>query len=184
MASSGSNSLVSVTLVLGGARSGKSRHAEELILSATKPGGRAIYLATAEAGDAEMAARIARHRERRGPAWRTVEEPLDLPGALARHARPESPVLVDCLTLWLSNVMAAGRDAEREIALLVAALGHAPGPLVLVSNEVGNGIVPANALARSFADHAGLMNQQIAAAAGRVVLMTAGLAQVLKDKAA
>ena len=184
MASSGFNSLSAVTLVLGGARSGKSRYAEDLILAALQPGGGAVYLATAQAGDAEMAARIALHRKRRGRAWRTVEEPLDLSGALARHARPESPVLVDCLTLWLANVMAAGREAEREIARLVDALGAAPGPVVLVSNEVGLGIVPDNALARSYADHAGLMNQKIAAAAGKVVLMSAGLPQILKDRAA
>jgi adenosylcobinamide kinase/adenosylcobinamide-phosphate guanylyltransferase len=184
MTSSGFNSLPPVTLVLGGARSGKSRYGEELILAALRPGSRAVYLATAEAGDAEMAARIANHRKRRGPAWQTVEEPLDLLGVLARYARPESPVLVDCLTLWLSNVMAAGEDADSEIAALLEALGDAAGPVVLVSNEVGLGIVPDNALARAFADSAGLMNQKIAAAAGKVVLMNAGLAQVLKDEAA
>ena len=184
MTTSGFNSIAPVTLVLGGARSGKSRFAEELVLASLKPGGSAVYLATAEAGDAEMAARIALHRKRRGPAWRTVEEPLDLAGALARFARPDSPVLVDCLTLWLSNVLTAERDAGREIGHLVEALGDASGAVVLVSNEVGHGIVPDNALARSYRDHAGLMNQKIAIAADRVVLMTAGLPRVLKDEAA
>jgi len=173
-----------LTLVLGGARSGKSRYGEGLIEAGLKPGDRAVYLATAEAGDAEMTARIAEHKQRRGRAWRTVEEPLDLAQALGRHARPESPVLVDCLTLWLANVMAADRDAGAEIAGLVAALARAAGPVVLVSNEVGQGIVPANALARFFADNAGRMNQEVAAAAGRVVLMSAGLPLTLKDERA
>ncbi|HEX9701585.1 MAG TPA: bifunctional adenosylcobinamide kinase/adenosylcobinamide-phosphate guanylyltransferase [Rhodospirillales bacterium] len=184
MMSSGFNFLAPVTLILGGARSGKSRFAEELVLTTLKPDGTAVFLATAEAGDAEMAARIARHRKRRGPVWRTVEEPLDLAVALARYTRPASPVLVDCLTLWLANVLAAGRDADREIDGLVEALADAAGPVILVSNEVGHGIIPDNALARSYADHAGLMNQRVAVAADKVVLMSAGLPQVLKDEAA
>jgi len=181
LTSSASKFLPRLTLVLGGARSGKSRYGEGLIEASLTDGQRAVYLATAEAGDAEMTARIAEHKQRRGRAWLTVEEPLDLAGAIARHARPASPVLVDCLTLWLSNVMAADRDAGAEIAGLTAALGGAAGPLVLVSNEVGQGIVPANAMARFFADNAGRMNQAVAAAAGRVVLMSAGLPLILKD---
>ena len=182
MTSSAPVPLPRLTLVVGGARSGKSRYGEGLIEASLKSGDRAVYLATAEAGDAEMTARIAEHKQRRGRAWRTVEEPLDLAGALARHAKPESPVLVDCLTLWLSNVMAAGRDAGAEIAGLIAALDGAAGPAVLVSNEVGQGIVPANALARFFMDNAGRMNQTVAAVAGRVVLMSAGLPLILKDE--
>lgn len=182
MTSSAPVLLPRLTLVLGGARSGKSRYGEGLIEASLKSGDRAVYLATAEAGDAEMTARIAEHKQRRGRAWLTLEEPLDLAGALTRHVKPESPVLVDCLTLWLSNVMAAGRDAGAEIAGLVQALGRAAGPVVLVSNEVGQGIIPDNALARFFADNAGRMNQEVAAAAGRVVLMSAGLPLTLKDE--
>ena len=171
-------------LVLGGARSGKSRHAESLIESALSGGAcdGATYLATAAAGDAEMAARIAEHRRRRGPAWCTVEAPLDLPGALAEHAAPRRPVLVDCLTLWLSNLMFAGRDVDAESARLVAALQDPAGPVVLVSNEVGLGIVPDNALARAFRDHAGRLNQAVAACVPRVVFVAAGLTLTLKDE--
>ena len=167
-----------VTLVLGGARSGKSRYAESLV-EATASG---LYLATAEAGDAEMAERIRRHRERRGSTWETLEEPLEVAAALRREARPERPILVDCLTLWLSNLMAAGRDPEAETDILVEALGRSSGPVVLVSNEVGQGIVPENALARRFADCAGRMNQVIAGVADSVVLITAGLPTILKDR--
>ncbi len=203
-----------VTLVLGGARSGKSAYAEALL-------GGGTYLATATAGDAEMAARIAAHRARRGQAWRTVEEPLELAAALAKC---EGPVLVDCLTLWLTNIMQTGRnvdaqtqalvaalqdidrigidrthDQSRESALHVKARADSPawriaegdstqpgsglaGPVVLVSNEVGQGIVPDNALAREFRDRAGRLNQEVAAVAGRVVLVAAGLPLVLKGE--
>ena len=128
-----------LTLVLGGARSGKSRHAEQLALAT---GLAPVYLATAQGLDDEMARRIAAHRARRGPVWRTVEEPLDLTGALGRECAPERIVLVDCLTLWLSNLMIAGRPVEAESARLLEALPGLPGPAVLVSNEVGQGIVP------------------------------------------
>lgn len=169
------------TLVLGGARSGKSAHAEHL---AAEMGRHPVYLATATAGDAEMAARIARHRARRGDSWRTIEVPLALPEAIEQAAGPDAPVLVDCLTLWLANLLQAGRDPVRETELLLAALRRAPGPVVLVSNEVGLGIVPDNALARRFRDEAGRMNQVMAEAAGRVVLVIAGLPQILKDNGA
>ncbi len=170
--------LPALTLVLGGARSGKSRFAEALVDSSSLE---SVYIATAQAGDGEMAARIAHHRARRGAAWRTVEAPLDLAATLAREAAPDRALLVDCLTLWLANIMADGRDIEAEAAHLVAALGALSGPVVLVSNEVGQGIVPDNALARAFRDHAGRLHQDIAGVADTVTFITAGLAQTLKS---
>jgi adenosylcobinamide kinase/adenosylcobinamide-phosphate guanylyltransferase len=171
-------SLPRTTLVLGGARSGKSAYAEGLIRAAAPL---ATYLATAEAGDGEMAVRIAHHQAQRGAGWDTIEEPLDLVGTLLRVARPDRPVLVDCLTLWLSNLMFAERDIAAETLRLAACLGDLAGPVVLVSNEVGQGIVPDNALARAFRDHAGRLHQAVAAAATRVVFVTAGLPMVLKS---
>jgi adenosylcobinamide kinase/adenosylcobinamide-phosphate guanylyltransferase len=174
-----SPALPKVTLVLGGARSGKSRFAEALI--AAHPG-RPVYLATAQAGDAEMAERIRRHRARRGDSWTTIEEPLALPQALASATRDNAPVLVDCLTLWLSNLMAARRSVERETQSLIESLSSLAAPVVFVSNEVGLGIVPDNALARAFRDHAGFLHQAIAAAADRVYLIAAGLPLLLKKE--
>jgi adenosylcobinamide kinase / adenosylcobinamide-phosphate guanylyltransferase len=166
-----------LTLVLGGARSGKSRYAEGLVLES----GRApVYVATAEALDAEMAARIAQHRGRRGAGWHTVEEPLDLPGVLRTECGPERAVLVDCLTLWLSNLMVRGRSASEETARLIQALPRLPGVLVLVSNEVGLGVVPTDPMARAFIDHAGWLHQSIAELADVVVFMAAGLPHRLK----
>lgn len=170
--------LPSVTLILGGARSGKSSYAEHLAESRPGP---CVYLATADAGDAEMAERIALHRQRRGARWTTHEEPLALAGALAATSRPDAVVVVDCLTLWLSNVMHAKLDVENECELLSAALRGLSGPVVLVSNEVGLGIVPDNALARRFRDAAGRLNQGVAAVADRVVFVAAGLPLTLKD---
>jgi len=167
-----------VCLVLGGARSGKSAVAEEAVTEAGLP---RVYLATSEAGDGEMAERIRLHQERRGPEWETVEEPLALADILAARADGSCAILVDCLTLWLSNLMAAGLNLEGEREKLAAALAGAAGPVVLVSNEVGQGIVPDNQLARRFRDEAGLLHQRIAAVAGRVVFVTAGLPQTLKD---
>ena len=167
-----------LTLVLGGARSGKSRHAEALIEAS---GDAALYVATAEPRDDEMRARIAAHRARRGTRWTTREETLALAVALAEEARPGRAVLVDCLTLFLSNVLLAGRDVVAEIDALIAVLRRIDGPVVLVANEVGLGIVPDNALAREFRDHAGRLNQEIAALADRVVFIAAGLPLVLKD---
>jgi adenosylcobinamide kinase/adenosylcobinamide-phosphate guanylyltransferase len=164
-------------LVLGGARSGKSRYAEWLIEAAASSG---AYCATAEPGDAEMAARIAAHRDRRGSFWRTVEAPLALVSAIADHASPGRPMLVDCLTLWLSNLMGADCDIEAETAALAAALRAADGPVVLVANEVGLGLVPETPLGRRFRDAAGRLNQEIAALADRVVFVAAGLPLVLK----
>jgi adenosylcobinamide kinase / adenosylcobinamide-phosphate guanylyltransferase len=160
-----------LTLVLGGARSGKSCYAESLVVALPGPW---TYIATAEARDAEMAERIAAHRARRGAEWTTIEAASDLAAAVSA-ARPATPVLIDCLTLWLSNRMLAGIDAEREIGELEDALAHRGGETVLVSNEVGFGIVPDNALGRRFRDLQGLANQRLAARAERVVLMIAGL---------
>lgn len=163
-----------LTLVLGGARSGKSRHAEALIARAAPPW---TYVATAEALDDEMRDRIAHHRVRRDARWRTVDAPLDLAGSISRLS---SPALIDCLTLWLSNVMLAERDVEADSERLLAALAAAPGPLVAVSNEVGLGLVPETPLGRAFRDAQGRLNQRVAAAADRVVFMAAGLPLNLK----
>jgi adenosylcobinamide kinase/adenosylcobinamide-phosphate guanylyltransferase len=165
------------TLVLGGARSGKSRYAEGLIEAAATA---ALYLATATAGDAEMEDRIAHHRARRSDRWATIEEPIDLVARLVAEARPDRPILVDCLTLWLSNLMGAGRDVGSATRDLAAALGDLAGPVVFVANEVGLGIVPETALGRAFRDHAGRLNQAVAAAAERVVFIAAGLPLLLK----
>jgi adenosylcobinamide kinase/adenosylcobinamide-phosphate guanylyltransferase len=160
-----------LTLVLGGARSGKSRYAESLITALAQPW---CYVATAEAGDAEMAERIAAHRARRSAPWQTIEAPHDLAGALAA-APAGAAVLIDCLTLWLSNRMLADADIDAETGRLEAALDHHAHPVVLVANEVGYGIVPDNALARRFRDLQGRLNQRLAARADRVVLIVAGL---------
>ena len=166
-----------VTLVLGGARSGKSAHAEQLAESLP---GDLVYIATGTPSDDEMAARIREHVERRGARWRTVEETIDLAGAVSAEAISGHVVLIDCLTLWLSNLMADGREPEAETEPLLGALADSEGPVVLVSNEVGLGIVPDNALARAFRDHAGRLNQAVAAAADHVVLVAAGLPMTLK----
>jgi adenosylcobinamide kinase/adenosylcobinamide-phosphate guanylyltransferase len=166
-----------LTLVLGGARSGKSRYAEKLIDVAAESG---LYLATAEARDDEMRERIRHHRARRGPRWTTIEEPLEIGPHLRREVRASRPILVDCLTLWLANVLEAGREAEPACAALLETAAALDGPVVLVANEVGLGIVPENALARRFRDHAGRLNQAIAARADRVVFIAAGLPLILK----
>ncbi len=167
-----------VTLVLGGARSGKSSYAEADVLAR---GLNCLYLATSEAFDGEMEERIARHRERRGSEWTTIEEPLALAEVLAAESDPKRAILVDCLTLWLANLLGAEREIAAEFEKLEGVLSNVGGPVVLVSNEVGQGIVPDNALARRFRDEAGRLHQQIAAVAGRVVFVTAGLPQTLKD---
>ena len=169
------------TFVIGGARSGKSRHAEAL---ARRTGLERVYVATAAAFDEEMAERIAKHREMRAAdRWRTVEEPLDLAGTLRREVAPARIVLVDCLTLWLTNVMLGGHPVAVASAALVETLRGLAGPAILVSNEVGWGIVPENRLARDFRDAQGRLNQTIADVCDHVVLVAAGLPLVLKGGA-
>lgn len=175
-----------LTLVTGGRRSGKSRWAEELA------GRRApvTYLATAQAGDAEMARRIAEHRRRRDPAWRTVEEPWDVAAIVAGHR--EGSLLVECVTLWLTNLVVGlpGRpavpddEARRRVTGLIEAARTAAGPVIVVTNEVGAGVLPANALARRFADLLGEANQRLAAAAAAVYWCVAGIPLPLKGKGA
>ncbi len=178
------------TLILGGARSGKSAHAENL---AAASGKEVIYIATAQAGDGEMAARIAQHRQQRPAAWTTVEEPLALGDALSRWSAPQRVVLIDCLTLWLSNLLfseAADFPEVGAIALpalfhqqrerFLQALQQAAGDVLLVSNEVGMGIVPYGAISRCYADEAGRLNQAVAARCERVLLIAAGLPLTLK----
>ncbi|MBJ7439009.1 MAG: bifunctional adenosylcobinamide kinase/adenosylcobinamide-phosphate guanylyltransferase [Sphingopyxis sp.] len=163
--------------VLGGARSGKSRYAQ---VRAEKIAGRHHFVATAEAFDEEMRSRIARHQADRDTSWRTVEAPRDLPAVLDRLSAPDAVVLVDCLTLWLSNLILADADIDRAEAELCHTINGFMGHILVVSNEVGLGIVPANALARRFGDAAGRLNQAIAAVAAEVVLLTAGLPLTLK----
>jgi adenosylcobinamide kinase/adenosylcobinamide-phosphate guanylyltransferase len=178
------------TLVLGGARSGKSAYAERLAIASGKE---VVYLATAQAGDGEMALRIARHRSERPAHWITVEEPVALAEALQRHATPRRLVLVDCLTLWLTNLMfdretdypdvgaiALPPRFHAQRAALLAALASTPGDVVLVSNEVGMGIVPYGAVSRAFTDEAGRLNQAVAALCDRAVFVAAGLPLILK----
>ena len=166
-----------ITLILGGARSGKSRLAERL---AESRAGRLVYIATAEAWDDEMRTRIAEHKARRGERWQDVETPLGIADALLALPPDTGAVLVDCLTLWLSNLMHASRDIAVETGRLVAVLDAARMPVILVSNEVGLGIVPENRLAREFRDHQGRLNQAMAAVADHVVFTAAGLPLVLK----
>jgi adenosylcobinamide kinase / adenosylcobinamide-phosphate guanylyltransferase len=157
-------------LITGGARSGKSLLAERLTLAMGTP---AVYIATAEALDEEIADRIARHRDRRGPEWTTLAEPRDLVGALGR-SEGAAPRLVDCITLWLSNLMLAGADLDTEVAALADLIPRLSAPVVFVTNEVGSGIVPGNALARAYRDAAGTANQRIAAACDELWLCVAG----------
>lgn len=164
-------------LVVGGQRSGKSRFAEALVAGS---GRRPVYVATATAGDDEMAARIATHRGRRGESWTMIEAPFELASAVAAEAREDAAVLVDCLTLWLSNLIAADRDVDNAAKGLVDALATVTGPVVIVSNEVGAGIIPDNPLARRYADSLGTLNQRVAAAVGRVVFVAAGQPLLIK----
>ena len=184
----GTPPLSHVTLVLGGARSGKSTYAEKLVdgtLTGDAPRP-ALLIATADLadsahhGDAEMAARIAAHRQHRGSHWQTIEEPVDLAGVLRRRGTGGPPILVDCLTLWLSNLLLRGHDIAAAGEALTAALMDARVDVVLVANEVGLGIVPDNALARRFRDEAGRLNMRLAQHAGRVVFLVAGMPMAIK----
>jgi len=160
-----------LTFIIGGARSGKSAHAEKLVTAGAAPW---TYIATAQAYDDEMRERIALHRSRRGEGWMTIDAPLDLAGSIA--ALPDGqPALIDCLTLWLTNHMLADHDIDAECRGLADMLSRPRGPWFVVSNEVGQGIVPDNALARRFRDAAGRLNQQVADIADTVLLMVAGL---------
>lgn len=164
-------------IVLGAAASGKSSFAESIIRA---EGRRPVYVATAEAHDGEMAAKIAAHRQRRaGQGWRTVEAPLE-PAAAVAAATSDEAVLIDCATLWLSNLMLAGRAWEAEADRLLAAIVAAPVPVVVVTNEVGAGVVPETPLGRRFRAAQGQLNQRLAAAADLVVLVVAGLPLALK----
>lgn len=181
------------TLILGGARSGKSAYAERLAIDSGKE---VVYIATATAGDGEMAARIAHHRTTRPPEWTTVEEPLALGNQLLRWASPERLVLVDCLTLWLSNLFFTGgadypdvgdialpAQFDEQQDMLTSALGRLSGDVMLVSNEVGLGLTPMGALSRRFMDEQGRLNQAMAALCDRAVFVAAGLPLVLKGSA-
>lgn len=165
-----------LTLVIGGARSGKSRFAESLIGAALCP---RRYIATAQGWDDEMRDRIAQHRADRGADWTTVEAPHDLPAAIATATADEA-VLIDCATLWLTNRMLADADMSGETQRLLSSLAGCAAPVVVVSNEVGWAIVPENALARAFRDEQGRLNQRLAAQADLVVAVIAGLPLVLK----
>lgn len=163
--------------VTGGARSGKSRYAQQRVESWP---GSLVYIATAQALDAEMTERIARHVSDRGERWHTIEAPIDLPQAIAQAARQGDAILIDCLTLWLSNLMGAGAALDRAFDALALATGSCTRPLALIANEVGLGIVPDNPLARRFRDEAGRLNQLIARVADEVVFVAAGLPLRLK----
>ena len=165
------------TFIIGGARSGKSVFAESLVL---KSGHKPIYLATGRASDDEMAQRIEEHQSRRGEDWHTVEEPLALVDALTQASIEKRIILVDCLTLWITNLMMAEADVAREADALVGYLAEAPVPIVIVSNEVGQGVVPENKMARAFVDLSGLVHQRVAAACKHVYFVTSGIPQKLK----
>ena len=180
-------------LVIGGARSGKSTHAEKRALES---GMHVVYVATAQVLDGEMERRVAHHRARRPADWGLVESPLGLFDTLRQHAAPDTCLLVDCLTLWLTNLLFAGEAAkqaeagqaldcplfERETRSLIEGLPQLPGRVIMVSNEVGCGIVPMNAISRLFADEQGRLNQRVAAVCDRVTLVAAGLPLQLKGR--
>jgi len=169
--------VLTTLLVLGGARSGKSRYAETRVIEA---GGDRVYIATAQALDDEMHERIAQHRADRGEGWKTIEAPLALAETIAAEGREARVLLVDCLTLWTSNLLFADADIVRQTTRLTDAIANCAARLVLVSNEVGLGIVPDNALARRFRDEAGRINQAVAAACDEAVFVAAGLPLKLK----
>ena len=171
------NTTVRSALILGGARSGKSAYAQSLAEGYSPE---RLYLATATPGDDEMAARIARHQADRGHGWTALEEPLEVAAALLKHARAGRVVVVDCLTLWLTNLMLAGRDPGPAATTLAEAIRALAGPAILVSNEVGMGIVPDHKLGREFRDWQGRANREIGAACDAVIFIAAGLPLQLK----
>jgi len=172
-----------IELVLGGARSGKSLYAEQL---ATLSGKQVIYLATAEARDSEMQQRVDLHQQRRAQDWKTIEEPIQLANIIKEFDQQESCLLVDCLTLWLSNILFNSKGElqqtvfEKQTRELFDVLAGFSGHIILVSNEIGLGVVAMDKMTRRFVDEAGLLHQKIAALSDRVVLVTAGLPQILK----
>ena len=165
------------TLVLGGARSGKSRYALQLAEKGVKD---LVFIATAEALDSEMERRIARHQDERGDHWTTVEEPLELPRTIEEHTEQGTTCVVDCLTLWLSNLLHHKRELDDATEKLCTALREAKGDTILVSNEVGMGLVPETPLGRAFRDAQGRLNQQMAETCDRVIFVAAGLPLTLK----
>ena len=182
--------------ILGGQKSGKSRRAEQLAAAwLADPGNRAVFIATAQPWDAEMAERIARHqrdRAERVPGMQTVEEPLRLAEAIGQHSRPDTLLVVDCLTLWLTNLLMPAESKQNQPpalipsvqeAIFLEAISAAPGPLVLVGNEIGLGVIPMGREVRAFVDALGTLNQQVAQRCQRVTLMAAGLPLTLKDLA-
>jgi len=171
------NTTVRSALILGGARSGKSAYAQSLAEGYSPE---RLYLATATSGDDEMAARIARHQADRGHGWTALEEPLEVAAALLKHARAGRVVVVDCLTLWLTNLMLAGRDPGPAVTTLAESIRALAGPAILVSNEVGMGIVPDHKLGREFRDWQGRANREIGAACDAVIFIAAGLPLQLK----
>lgn len=173
---------MSTHLIVGGARSGKSALAEKLAVQHSKRGKQVIYIATAEAGDEEMRQRIQQHQQRRSDTWLLVETPLALSETVQTHAAPNHCLLIDCLTLWLSNQLhhQDGKHWPAAKSALLQALADAPGEILLVSNEVGQGIVPMGELSRRFVDEAGWLNQAVAAQADRVTTVIAGLPLPLK----
>ncbi len=173
------NQFTGTTFILGGARSGKSGYGEKLVLN-TKL--HPVYIATAQAHDDEMRTRIAEHKNRRNTNWTTIEEPLALCEVLSNHATPANALLVDCLTLWLSNLMMAGKDIEEEAARLVGLIPELAGPVVFVSNEIGMGLVPETSVGRTFRDHQGRLNQRIARVADSVQFIAAGYPLILKSE--
>jgi adenosylcobinamide kinase / adenosylcobinamide-phosphate guanylyltransferase len=171
-----------ITLVIGGCKSGKSRHALHL---AEKGGSRKIFIATCVPFDEELKERIARHREERDGTWKTVDVPIELPEAIRAHDKENAVLLVDCLTLWINNLLLASEDRrhiDENVTKLMAALSVARCPVILVANEVGAGIVPENRLARLFRDAAGVANQRISALADEVIFMVAGIPMTIKGK--
>ena len=166
-----------VTLILGGARSGKSSFAEKLALKSEK---KPFYIATAEARDDEMVRRINQHQSRRDERWLTIEEPLKIDEIIDQRAHPENILVVDCLTLWLSNIMCRDNNVMTHIIGLVSCLENIKGPIIFVANEVGLGIVPENDLARAFRDEAGRLNKAVASVASDVIFMAAGLPMAMK----